>query len=124
MNNNDNGVTFNPPYIKPEQFETKPYNIGTIGSLITQYELYSFGLYLKDLEKTNLNSEAMRYLLGVYTRILNRAENRNGELSNVTKEITRLNKVIDNTLHDLEAIYKETGLDSVGVLIKNVKDAR
>ena len=115
---------FNPPYITQDQFTTKPYAIGTIASSITEYQLYMFGLLLKDLESSNTDSQAFQYLVGIYLRVLNRAEKQDGLIQKESKQVKHLRDIIDNTLDDLEVIYKDTGLDSVGNLIDHMKNAK
>lgn len=105
--------------------------IGVLACEITVNQMMNLGVFLKSLECVDLN-EDVEYLYktacGIYESLRNRLDRNNGQLVNSTKLIRaltrdneKLNKVIDNILDDLEAIYKETGLDSVGVLIDNVR---
>ena len=99
---------------------------GQISSDITVYELHTFGILFKLLELENLTELASyqtKLTVGCYERIKSRMKTQQ-PARQLIKRINTLTKIIDNTLDDLETIYKETGLDSVGVLIENVRGER
>ena len=108
--------------------------IGVLACEITVNQLMNLGVFLKSLECVDLNEDVKhqyKTACGIYESLRNRLDRNNGQLVNSTKLIRaltsdnqKLETIIDNTLDDLEAIYKETGLDSVGVLIENVRGAR
>lgn len=100
--------------------------IGEIASDVTLYELHNIAVLLKMLESEvlpDITTYQIKLVTGCYEAIRLRNE-RYAPARELVKRINTLNKIIDNTLDDLEAIYKETGLDSVGVLIENVRAAR
>ena len=94
---------------------------------ISIFELSYIRDLLKQLDESDISDElnlANLKVCKIYNGLLNRLNKRNGIHTETEREINRLNKIIDDTLDDLEAIYKETGLDSVGVLIGNVRGSR
>ena len=96
--------------------------IGVLACEITVNQMLNLGVFLKSLESVDLN-ESLKHqyktACGIYESLRNRLNRNNGQLANSTKLIRaltrdneKLTKIIDNTLDDLEAIYKDTGLDS------------
>ena len=107
---------------------TKPVAINnTQCSEISVFELGYIRDLLEHLKSVNLSDDLNLVHLKackIYDGVIHRLNKRNGIHTETEKEIKRLNNIIDNTLDDLHVIYAETGLDSVGVLIKNVRAAR
>lgn len=94
---------------------------------ISIFELSYIKNFLNALVSLPLNDEAnLEYLkvCKMYDGIVHRLNKRNGIHSNTEKEKAHLRDIIDNTLDDLEVIYKDTGLDSVGNLINHIKNAK
>lgn len=108
--------------------------IGVVACEITVNQLMNLGVFLKSLECVDLNEDVKhqyKSVCGTYESLRARMQKNNGQLVNstriiraLTRDNEKLGKIIDDTLDDLHVIYEETGLDSVGVLIKNVRDAR
>ena len=117
--NNDNDIK----WVTPDELLKPEIKKGVTVVHITEHELKTLGVLLKSLEDAMLHSDQdhlYTLVCSQYRNMYNRYHERGGLLVKEKRAEDRLNKVID----DLEVIYKETGLDSVGVLIGNVRGSR